>query len=245
MKTEKEMNLEEKAKYIAEYPLKTGYYMDDKLVFSDEDEINEALQGMGYFLVTGSEMMESTGSKVDEDGDEIVENGFYTLDTCDEEESVDSYSYVGMAIKEVIEHVVDWGILNLDYQENSEYEEIEVDGKVIEFEEVRRSSNLEKYEIDFNLTNESTSSAKEIKRLSELLAKRDLELEEYKLESEIADRRQRISSAKRNYGFAKNLREELVLKSEIKDLDKELSKYEEQLKELRKSVRFQLKDSDL
>lgn len=225
MKTEKEMTLEEKAKYIREYPLKTAYYMDDESVFSDEDELNEALQGVGYFLVTGAEMKKCTGSDKNIDGETVSDDDFYVLDTCDDDESVDSYSYQGKTIKEVIEEIVDWGILDLDYQENSEYEEIEVDGKVIEFEEIRRYSNLEKYELDFKSSNE-------INRLSELVAKRDLEIEEYELKSKILDTRQRINSAKYNSGFAKNLREEALAEVEIQDLNKELEKYEERQKEL-------------
>ncbi|UDM72768.1 hypothetical protein [Vagococcus fluvialis] len=142
---ESEMTFDEKYQYLVNFPIQNKFFKDGQELHETSVHcLQDALGGVGYTLISASEVMEFTLQKLPE------KECFYLVDDCDDETSMDSYTYLGKEIFEVLDKIVDTEKLILDHTENDEWEWALIDGKLVRYDELHREINQSQYIHDFH-----------------------------------------------------------------------------------------------
>ena len=110
----KDEKIKDEYQELLDYPLETIFYYNGEELGRESDSLQSALYGVDYSLVTYKEFKENTGITENEKS----ENMFYVFDTSEEKNEVESYEYQGATIKEVVNNIINWGILDLEYYDD-------------------------------------------------------------------------------------------------------------------------------
>lgn len=157
--TEKAMTMDEKITYLENYTIITEYLNTDigndshkdteeqsQVVFKDTDILSEALDGVGWSLISGESYLELF-SNDNENGDlaEMEPNDIYIIDDQD----FTNTWFMGLDIKQVISNIVNSNVLDLDYTDSEEYEIVGMNGKEFEYDFISRQVDFEEFDNDF------------------------------------------------------------------------------------------------
>lgn len=146
--TQKEWDtsLDNKLKYLKQYPLQTNYRLDGKVVRkTDTEQLKDWLAINDLALVTGQDMTQCTGKHFVGQNTTILPDTFYLLDNQLGDTNTHAYHYLGKRLIDVITAFIDH-----EYQLNAYHQIVPDDVPQYGFNQVERRIYPTQCMLDFN-----------------------------------------------------------------------------------------------
>lgn len=186
--TEKAMTMDEKITYLENYTIITEYLNTDigknshkyikeqsQVVYKDTDKLADALEGVGWSLISGESYLELFSNDNDSDG--LAEMEPNDIMIIDDQDYTNTW-FMGLDIKQVISNIVNSGVLDLDYTDSEEYEIVGMNGKEFEYDFINRQVDFEEFDNDFTPNKAILEAIAELKKDNQALAEANKDISE-------------------------------------------------------------------